>query len=484
MNQMEAFKMEQKAAAQAKDAQHERLRERERERAREIELEREAAEMYEKEREVLEHAEEALRERELCELERLVQEQAKRSGRLDVDTLFAEVVECPAPTASQLHCDSLPTPGENIPVTVPNASNVSIAATTNNASNTNGSVLNVSANTTDYSFNPPNPSSQASGNRSQANGTGPTGYHIAPRTDASESIYAFIIRRLNALEGNSTLVARYIDEQAKALRATLAKSEKKWEQAREAATAEESQRAEAERIRQDVRLTRIMTQLDAMRSTFETERRSTEAQLRVLTDELGFERRRSLAQLIVLVSIIVLGALTRGEMIDALLRPLVSDVLKRRSSWHRDGTQRDGAKRLSSGPLAGLLIDIPTANTTPQARPTTAPRSPRSPLKRRPLTPITTPRRRGIRSVSAAEFAWLDEEPRRRTRKLARSSHLHMMRRRDSASEGERERIRGSLGDWTEDGLSASASEVDEELRWRRDGTPRSKSLTRPSDYD
>lgn len=41
----------------------------------------------------------------------------------------------------------------------------------------------------------------------------------------SESIYAFIIRRVNDLEGNSSLVARYIDEQSKAMRAMLDRTE-------------------------------------------------------------------------------------------------------------------------------------------------------------------------------------------------------------------------------------------------------------------
>lgn len=41
----------------------------------------------------------------------------------------------------------------------------------------------------------------------------------------SESIYAFITRRINDLEGNSSLVARYIDEQSKAMRAMLNKTE-------------------------------------------------------------------------------------------------------------------------------------------------------------------------------------------------------------------------------------------------------------------
>jgi hypothetical protein len=46
------------------------------------------------------------------------------------------------------------------------------------------------------------------------------------RVDSSESIYAFIIRRLNALEGNTTLTAMYVEQQFEATRALLSRMEK------------------------------------------------------------------------------------------------------------------------------------------------------------------------------------------------------------------------------------------------------------------
>lgn len=47
-----------------------------------------------------------------------------------------------------------------------------------------------------------------------------------PDRKDSESIYAFIVRRVNDLEGNSSLVARYIDEQSKAMRTMLNRTER------------------------------------------------------------------------------------------------------------------------------------------------------------------------------------------------------------------------------------------------------------------
>lgn len=234
-------------------------------------------------------------------------------------------------------------------------------------------------------------------------------------------------------------------------------------------------------MRQEDRLGRLLSQLEHMRAAFDAERRTTETQLQLLADELGFERRRSLAQLVVLVSVIVLGALSRGEAIDALLRPLSADSIRRRA---RDSVPPSGPvqraegrqKRLSTGPLAGMLIDVgPLPNRDRDPDQPVSPSTPRG-SKRRPLGPSSSVRRRtpGTRSISAADAAALfDDEPGAsptrhmhahhharpgargvapnltlRPRRLARSSHLHTMRRRDgSASEAERESEPGLGGE-------------------------------------
>ena len=48
------------------------------------------------------------------------------------------------------------------------------------------------------------------------------------KADSSESIYAFIIRRLNALEGNATLGMMYVEEQSRVNRGLLNRLEKSW----------------------------------------------------------------------------------------------------------------------------------------------------------------------------------------------------------------------------------------------------------------
>lgn len=474
MNQMEAFKMEQRRFAEAsgaKDREREREREREkdREEERQQELQREAAvAAHEKDRREREDDEQ--RERELCELEKLVQEQAMRSR----DEIALEpIIECPAPPppaqsastrqASNNASDEATTDTAELPTDLPNTgeNDIGPAIPTGNA---NGSASSPYA----YGSGSPPPAS-ASYTRS-----------TAPRAESSESIYAFIIRRLTALEGNSTLVARYIDEQAKAIRTALSRAESRWEASRAAAAQDDVRRWESERMHQEDRLGRVLTQMEAMRHSMESERRLVEAQLRLLADELWFERRRNLAQLVVLVVIIALGVLSRGQTIDALLRPLAVSDTRRRATARERAYNSKHQKRLSTGPLAGLVIDVPPPLSPDSSRistPTVAlPRdldSPRSPTHghrvtivgakppRRPLTPLSHAhahahaRRRtpASRSFSAADPSVLslpgelDDEltPSRRPpsslprRRLARSSHLHPIRRRggDESSEAE-----------------------------------------------
>jgi len=459
MNQMEAFKMEQRRAAEASGAKtrerEELEREKEREKEKEREREKEADRQREKEREAAEAAareqqrvDDERRERELCELEKLVQEQARRAG------ILLEASECP-PTDPSIR--NAPPPAETAA-----ASNAAAA------SNLDTTLANTDATTATASPATVN-TGAGGGNSTDANASTSTSasstYSVAgaARTDSSESIYAFIIRRLNALEGNSTLVARYIDEQAKALRAALTRAESRWEMSLLLATKEYEKRFESERMRQEDRLGHIISQMEAMRNALELERRVTESQLRVLTDELGFERRKSLAQLIVLVVAIILGVLSRGNAIESLLGALAVEGRRRhtRVRTTTSTTPNKHQKRLSTGPLAGLLIDVasPSTSTTNPSTPTAAhqsttlqPRLSSGKAPRRPVTPNSNLRRRtpASRSFSAEPGTLpLDHEadnfvsPRRNAvlsqrRKLARSAHLHPIRRRgDESSEAE-----------------------------------------------
>jgi len=183
MNQMEAFKSEQKRlAATAKEKDKDKVT-----REKEVE-ERKQRERVEADNKA--KLDDEKREKELDELERLVLQQARKQESVIQDITSFPTIEVVTVTASSSTTTQSP----------------SIATTGNGTADT----LAVDQNKTT--------SSTSSSTRV-----------APPRSDSSESIYAHIIRRLNALEGNSSLVARYIEEQAKVMRHMLGRVEKGWD---------------------------------------------------------------------------------------------------------------------------------------------------------------------------------------------------------------------------------------------------------------
>jgi hypothetical protein len=100
-------------------------------------------------------------------------------------------------------------------------------------------------------------------------------------------------------------------------------------------------------MRQEDRLGKVISQMEQQRLAMDHERKAVLSELRVLTDELGYERRRGIAQLLITLVIIVLGVVSRSSTIDAVLKPLVAEARRRKSGFSS-----------ISGPLSGLQIDM------------------------------------------------------------------------------------------------------------------------------
>ncbi|KAK8864573.1 hypothetical protein IAR55_001823 [Kwoniella newhampshirensis] len=326
MNQMEAFKWEQKrssAGTKEKDRNGNREKEQEERRAKER-SDRERKEKEEKERQYQ-------REKELDALEKLLHEQAGR--------VVPEILTETAILSSIEETTLIATPEPTPPVPSVNGSELSNATIqSNQMPSIYSSTANQSAPVVKSSPESTTPPPSSTYSRSPP-----------PRSDSSESIYAFIIRRLNALEGNSTLVARYIEEQAKVMRLMLTRVERGWDDWRADRESEDRARWEQERMRQEDRLGKVISQLEQQRVANDHERRAIQSQLRVLADELGYERRRGIAQLIIMLVIIVLGVVTRSSTMDAVLKPLLAEARRRKSIYGRKSI---------SGPLTGLRIDM------------------------------------------------------------------------------------------------------------------------------
>lgn len=102
-------------------------------------------------------------------------------------------------------------------------------------------------------------------------------------------------------------------------------------------------------MRQEDRLGKVISQMELQRLAMDSERRAVLSELRVLSSELGYERRRGIAQLLITLVIIVLGVVSRSSTIDAVLKPLLAEA-KRRKSFYSHNSM--------SGPLSGLQIDM------------------------------------------------------------------------------------------------------------------------------
>lgn len=140
-------------------------------------------------------------------------------------------------------------------------------------------------------------------------------------------------------------------------------------------------------MRQEDRLGRVLSQLEQQRIAFDAERKSIETQLRVLADQLGYERRRGIAQLIIMLLLILLGAASRSRTINAILTPLVTEARRRQTDYYH--------RKNRSGPLAGLHIDM-GAGRPPAVIGQARPKSPRSP--RPPSAQTQTPTHRHVQS--------------------------------------------------------------------------------------
>ena len=227
MNQMEAFKWEQKRqAASAKDKdkeKHTKDKEAEERRLRDKAAADERAKAAVRQ-------EDEKREKELDELENLVLQQAKLAGQ------------------SSLEMTSLP---RDVPTIEVVATPVSLSSSSNSPTSTysvsgSSSSEEMTNNATAQGplSEPVNSSSTAI--TSQTSSSSVSSKIPSTRSDSSESIYAQIVRRLNALEGNSSLVARYIEEQAKVMRVMLTRVERGWEEYRVDRENEEHRRWEQE----------------------------------------------------------------------------------------------------------------------------------------------------------------------------------------------------------------------------------------------
>ncbi|KAH7103467.1 UNC-like C-terminal-domain-containing protein [Auriculariales sp. MPI-PUGE-AT-0066] len=124
-----------------------------------------------------------------------------------------------------------------------------------------------------------------------------------PPPQAGDSIYRTIMNRLSMLESNSTLVARFVEQQAISIRDALRRME------------EEVGRINGDVKSQQALFTRTMDALEKERAVMDAERALLMSRVSALADEVTLEKRLGIAQLVLLVAVLMFLAVTRGATV-------------------------------------------------------------------------------------------------------------------------------------------------------------------------
>ncbi|KAH9960167.1 UNC-like C-terminal-domain-containing protein [Russula dissimulans] len=199
----------------------------------------------------------------------------------------------------------------------------------------------------------------------------PVHYPVSPSPPANvhtgESIYRTIMNRLSALEANTTLYARYVEEQTNAMREMLRR------------LSEDVGRLEGITRAQAQMYARSVSEFERHRREMDSEQRTLISQVNYLAAEIILEKRLGIAQLCLLLAVLVFLSVTRGspgEFHVARASGGGTDAAKARG-WGRRGMRLSAdwvPSRLRSAsagpPPAAPAASIPhAARFTPQTAP-------------------------------------------------------------------------------------------------------------------
>ncbi|KAF8324884.1 UNC-like C-terminal-domain-containing protein [Cantharellus anzutake] len=159
--------------------------------------------------------------------------------------------------------------------------------------------------------------------------TRPSSYSPSPSLATGESVYRNIMKRLVALESNSSLSVKYIEDQAKSVREALKKLE---DDVGKLQTSHQ------------LALRKALLELRNQKRDMEVQRMEFVTQLHTLSNEITLEKRLGVAQLCLLLMVLVFMTFTRGaspggSLFDELSVPKNSMRTGRRPNlfWRANG---------------------------------------------------------------------------------------------------------------------------------------------------
>ncbi|GAA6012700.1 hypothetical protein JCM10207_005330 [Rhodosporidiobolus poonsookiae] len=154
---------------------------------------------------------------------------------------------------------------------------------------------------------------------------------IPQQPQPGESIYGTIMKRLTSLEHNQTLSMHFIEAQSGILREAFARIEKRLSE------------VEGSKNRQQQHVHQALLELDKHRLELERERMELTTQLSLLTQEVRFEKRLNVAQLVALLVVVVFVGFTRSIPTSPFLH-LVSSPVQRHFSTSRLGKEGEAER--------------------------------------------------------------------------------------------------------------------------------------------
>ncbi|KAI0365330.1 hypothetical protein BV20DRAFT_973345 [Pilatotrama ljubarskyi] len=331
-------------------------------------------------------------------------------------------------------------------------------------------------------------SSAASPNISSLSVVSPSYSHPAPpASTGGESVYRLIMNRLTALEANTTLYAKYVEEQTAGMREVLRR------------LSEDIGRLQSIGQAQSQLYQRSVVELEKQTKRLESEHRELVSRVNHLTDEVVLEKRLGIAQLCLLLTVLVFMALTRGSR-GEIVHPVRSSMrewgrrtlsfsgdwvnrLRTRSSTPpRPAPQKPGENEIAFPTLDTQLADQVSrssrrggSGTNSSRRHTARPHTPtslRTPTSRHvgyhrvmPPSPSFHLPRPGMQRSSSGSMTLGGIGPvPKSAKRWARSAHLHEVKAAylsSSSVDGIRQRRHAPDGDSTPVAANASASGVD-----------------------
>ncbi|TCD65778.1 hypothetical protein EIP91_002217 [Steccherinum ochraceum] len=174
---------------------------------------------------------------------------------------------------------------------------------------------------------------------------------VIPPNPGGESIYRIIMNRLTALEANTTLYARYAEEQLAGLRDMMRR------------LGEDVGRLESIGKAQAQMYQRSVTEFERHRKRIDLEYAELMSTVNRLTDEVILEKRLGIAQLCTLLIVLIFISLTRGSRSEVVHPPTTAGHERSRTN----SMQPSGKRTLS---LGGLSTDLINRFRSPSREPT------------------------------------------------------------------------------------------------------------------